>query len=175
MKKKILWIIIFLIVYTIISEKFHLYTVKEDKDNKIQNYLKNEETLIHDRKKINISWEFKTKNVDIKNMGKVDLAEIYLLIEDESIDKILLGSFLGKPFEIIDANKYVLPKESILICEVCFDGNCDDFLVSEENNAIIIKHRRIGESIKKKKIDENRFYINKIIYYDKEIYVKRKR
>jgi hypothetical protein len=158
-----------------VSEKFHLYTVKEDKDYKIENYLENKENLTCDRKKINISWEFKTKYVDIKNMGKVDLAEIYLLIEDEDIDKILLGSFFGKPFEITDANKYILPKESILICEVCFKGNCNDFLVSEENNAIIIKHRRIGESIKKKKIDENGFYINKIIYYDKEIYVKRKR
>ena len=175
-KNKLILITIFLIIYTISSEKFMLYNMHEyyvkSKDELVENNSTKSSTT---KENIFISWEFKNYKVNVKNNGETILTEIYLLLEGKENEKILLGSYLGETFEIKDANLYVLPQEGQLMCETFFKGRCDDFLVYEEENDIIVKHRRIGGNTIKKKVDKNGFYIEKIIHYDEEISLNIKR
>lgn len=176
-KKKLTCIIIFLILYTVISEKYDLYYMdSEEKKLEMKATLAGSNTEVKKVELIKVGWEFITEEKDTEGEGKEINTKLSLILNGNKEEKILIGTYPGEGFEINDPKLYVLPQDSVITCEIFSHGLFNDFSVTCDNANIIIKRRtsdKFNENGENEtgELDDYGFSIFKKIHYDNDFII----
>lgn len=176
LKKKFMSILIFLFLYTVVSEKFGLYYYNS---NDIESERKTALVVSSEDVKtvelIKIGWEFVNEETKINDIVTEVYSKVYLIVDGYEKSKIYLGSFKGEAFEIQDPKKYILPQDGFLTCEIFSNGECNDFSITRDEENIIVKKRTIGEKNKYSELDEYGFKIVRKIHFDNSFILMKKK
>lgn len=163
LKKKFIRILIFLFLYTVVSEKFGIYYYNsKDIESERRTALVASSEDVKTVELIKMGWEFECEESESDEI----YTKVYLIVNRYETSRVYLGSFKGKAFEIQDPKQYVLPQDGFLTCEIFSDGECSDFSITRDNENIIVKKRTIGKNNNDSELDEYGFEIVKKIYCD---------
>lgn len=171
-KKKLTWVIIFLFLYTVVSEKYELYDMSSNEEElKMETAVASLNTKAKKVELLKVAWEFiaEKENAETNN-GEIS-TKVSLILHGYNEEKILLGTFPGEAFEIEDPKLYVLPQDAILTCEVFSHGLYNDFSITRDKENIIIKKRTPDEKNENDELDDFGFRIIKKIHYDHDFII----